>query len=254
MPAKPVSKETTAKKQSPWDDPKPLTFEERISLNVGPLPSAPYFEEHMKALALSEALAWDTLRERATKAKTHKQVEKLIHQTVLAFLRLEGDWPTEKPKNQLLYRLKRLLHGNEQGLKQLRPAFISVLAKGRIRRQSMDDHVYLVADVSKMRKRDNLPQTAVPLTQVEGNALKISSPAEVLRDEQSEAGAPLTDLQSSIMSELEGNALTAPSLAKVLQKPDETVKYALKGLKKLGKVANKRGRGYYRPDAPPQDA
>jgi len=155
MSAKRVSKETTAKTQPPWDAPKPLTVEERVSRLVEPLPPAPYFDEDKKALLLSEALAWDTLREKAAKARTRKQVEKLIHHAVLAFLRIEGNWPTQKPENQLLPCVKRLLTsaGNRQMLQQVHPAFVSVLAKRWIIPQSIGNCVFLVADETRRPRR-----------------------------------------------------------------------------------------------------
>lgn len=65
-----------------------------------------------------------------------------------------------------------------------------------------------------------------------------------------------TDLQRSILEQLQGNALPLESLATTLGMTVSTVRSAIygpNGLKTLGHVANKRGLGYYRPGAPPDD-
>jgi len=62
----------------------------------------------------------------------------------------------------------------------------------------------------------------------------------------------LTDLQLSIMDELQSEGLTADILSIKLGKSVDAIKVALRELMKTGKVKNKRGLGYYRPDCPPR--
>jgi len=62
-----------------------------------------------------------------------------------------------------------------------------------------------------------------------------------------------TDLQKSILYELDGNAMTRKSLADNLKQGAAAVGYALTALRKAGWVKNKRGRGYFRTDKPPND-
>ncbi len=67
----------------------------------------------------------------------------------------------------------------------------------------------------------------------------------------------LTELQIRILEELKDTSWTAEGLTKHLEsiamgRDVRTVKKALRGLKTAGKVANRRGLGYYRPDFPPK--
>ena len=62
---------------------------------------------------------------------------------------------------------------------------------------------------------------------------------------------PLTDLETSIMCELNGQAFIGKDLAANLAVELSTVKGACGHLEELEKVKNKRGLGYYRPDAKP---
>jgi hypothetical protein len=64
-----------------------------------------------------------------------------------------------------------------------------------------------------------------------------------------------SDLDASIYQELKGAIMTAQALADALGAELPTVKDALGRLKTSGHVKNIRGpgRGYYRPDAPPND-
>jgi hypothetical protein len=77
-------------------------------------------------------------------------------------------------------------------------------------------------------------------------------------DDQKREGPVLTDLQQQIYDQLDREAYTAEALALLLArdgkdaKDDSAIKRALRKLKDAGLIANKRGRGYYRPDAPPR--
>lgn len=62
----------------------------------------------------------------------------------------------------------------------------------------------------------------------------------------------LTDRQSQIMKCLNKQALTGEEIARSVTISISTTKEALRELKELGFVKNKRGLGYYRPDAPPE--
>ncbi|MCA9265975.1 MAG: hypothetical protein KDA60_19075 [Planctomycetales bacterium] len=65
---------------------------------------------------------------------------------------------------------------------------------------------------------------------------------------------PDTPLQSSILKALDGKALKAESLAKVVSGGDKRRLYKNGGIKELmeqNRVKNKRNVGYYRPDRPP---
>jgi hypothetical protein len=72
-----------------------------------------------------------------------------------------------------------------------------------------------------------------------------------------EAVEVLTELEMRILEELAGHAMTAEALTIYLQKRAverdvSTVKRAISHLTKMGEVANKKGLGYYRTDAPPK--
>ncbi len=61
-----------------------------------------------------------------------------------------------------------------------------------------------------------------------------------------------TDLQLRILEELYYSGLTAEGLERRIGRSIDAIKRALKGLSEAGKVKNKRGLGYFRPDAPPK--
>lgn len=67
--------------------------------------------------------------------------------------------------------------------------------------------------------------------------------------------APLTtDGQRSVWEALNNRAMTGKELAKALHTSGETIRQHVSDLRKAGyQVPNRRGRGYYRPDAPPDD-
>jgi len=90
------------------------------------------------------------------------------------------------------------------------------------------------------------PENLLSMTAVDALAVLASDKPRV-------NAAPLTDLESSIIKQLEGAAYTCEGLALVLETPTSTIRDALRRLKVSGLVGNKRGRGYYRPDAPPND-
>jgi hypothetical protein len=60
-----------------------------------------------------------------------------------------------------------------------------------------------------------------------------------------------THLQKKILKALEGNGLTLDNLEEKTERDRHTVVKALEELKERALVINKRGVGYYRPDAPP---
>jgi len=63
----------------------------------------------------------------------------------------------------------------------------------------------------------------------------------------------LTPLQNRILKKLIGQAMTKDKLAAELKiEASYLHRDGLKHLMKLGKIRNKGGWGYYRPDAPPQ--
>jgi hypothetical protein len=78
---------------------------------------------------------------------------------------------------------------------------------------------------------------------------------------QVSATIPQTPLQQAILHALDGRALTADALAAEVCAGDRPRLYKggkkatgnLHELKRLGKVAHRRGVGYYRPDAPPPE-
>ena len=74
-------------------------------------------------------------------------------------------------------------------------------------------------------------------------------PKEARRDE------PLTSLQRAIWEALDGRALAKLPLANEVCKGDSSRLYKKNGVREMmemGLVKNKRGIGYYRPDAPPR--
>jgi len=60
-----------------------------------------------------------------------------------------------------------------------------------------------------------------------------------------------TDVQRKILQNLNGKALSAKELVEPVKAALPTIKDNLAILKDVGKVLNKRGLGYYRPDKPP---
>ncbi|MCK6477199.1 MAG: hypothetical protein L6Q35_10250 [Phycisphaerales bacterium] len=65
--------------------------------------------------------------------------------------------------------------------------------------------------------------------------------------------APMTDLQQAIWDALEGKAMTEKELRKLLE-PGSEVRPAIARIKAGGRrIENRRGAGYFRPDAPPPD-
>ena len=63
-----------------------------------------------------------------------------------------------------------------------------------------------------------------------------------------------TDLQLGIFKALYKRALIGKELVSVLQKESfASIKFAMAPLMERGIIANRRGRGYYRPDAPPEE-
>lgn len=65
-------------------------------------------------------------------------------------------------------------------------------------------------------------------------------------------GPLMTDGQLRIWSALAGQAATGKELARLLQMSEDTVRAQVRLMNKSGHlVKNRRGRGYYRPDAPP---
>ena len=65
----------------------------------------------------------------------------------------------------------------------------------------------------------------------------------------------LTQLERRVWDALADTILQAKELAKELGSDEDTVRHAILGLRRKGrKVENQRGRGYYRPDALPDDA
>lgn len=66
----------------------------------------------------------------------------------------------------------------------------------------------------------------------------------------------MTDGQKRLWDALHRKALTGKELAgqKVLDTSEDTVRHCVKGLRQAGyEIENRAGRGYYRPDAPPDD-
>jgi len=94
---------------------------------------------------------------------------------------------------------------------------------------------------------------------VEGSA-KAGRPrviAEAKEKASREEADALTELQTTILEELDGEAMRAEYLTRHLKSINvkrsvRAVKAALAGLQKAGKVKNRRGLGYYRPDKPPK--
>jgi biotin operon repressor len=65
---------------------------------------------------------------------------------------------------------------------------------------------------------------------------------------------PMTGGQQALWDALEGQALTAKKLAEQLDTSENTIRQHVSDLRKAGcDIPNRRGRGYYRPDAPPED-
>jgi biotin operon repressor len=65
----------------------------------------------------------------------------------------------------------------------------------------------------------------------------------------------MTDGQKRLWEALQGRALTGKELARALDTSEETVRQWVKELRAAGhEIENRRGRGYFRPDAPPSEA
>lgn len=101
-------------------------------------------------------------------------------------------------------------------------------------------------DLFGLLARDETEQLRARLLKLNEN----TPPANVASLDEA-VQSPLTDLQLTIMAQLKGNAYVGEKLAIAIGNPYPTVRDALGKLKELGKVNNKLGLGYYRPDFPP---
>jgi hypothetical protein len=152
-------------------------------------------------------------------------------------------------------KLRRVMAANPESLKAWTKDDIEEIA-GAIDEDEMHPRQTLRRLVNRLRGR-------LKMKHPQGYAAYLPEPLQKGLDaatqpppDASGGDEPWTQLEMDILEALRGKALTGEGIGRAIRREFPTVRDALKTnapLRRSGKVANKRGVGYYRTDAPPQD-
>lgn len=124
-----------------------------------------------------------------------------------------------------------------------------------IQHDEFEEHV---AALQKEGFTEELIRDLLTYCPVEADEMKLGSAGATRRNDLSEPpelskkNRVMTDGQRRLWNALEARAFTGKELAATLDTTEDTIRQLIKELRDVGyNVENRRGRGYYRPDAPP---